>query len=293
MFGITFFVLKRMPRVFTLMFSFITVFLTVFLLLGCHDPAQHSTYVTRYQFNKASPLYPVIQNSFAADNATKGLEKVRVYVGYLGVCVRDIPPAYSSESIACFGRKNFTSSPLYDALNIKVFNIPSAKSEDSKNTQLNMLELAHIQVADVMQPYLLSACTILTLLMFFMIVYVLIPMLPSKRVFHIGLVAITPVLVILFSASSIWTHVASTSAKRLIPQASMDIIAISKGKKASSMTWLSCILIILNCIILWAVYIKDRRNEDDEPPQRAEYNKYSRNDYGRYPSDGSTIESKR
>ncbi|AET39540.1 Fig1p Ecym_4503 [Eremothecium cymbalariae DBVPG len=293
MFGMAWFIIKRMPRILALMLNFISIFLMVFLLIGCYNEEQQTTFLTRFQFNKESPMYSIIENTFKGKTETEGLENIRVKAGYLGICVSNLPQAYSRDPVLCFGRKNVTASPLYEHLNIKIFNIPSRENATQPDTtNLNILDLAHLSIADVIHPYILMLNVILCILMFFLTLYTAVPKLPFKRALNSALLIISPILVVLLSFGSMWSHVAISASKAFIPKASMNIIKIHKGRKSSSMVWFSFIFILLNCIIIWAIYFRDRKSPEEETSEQREYNKYSNSEYGRYNGDRSTTSTK-
>ncbi|AGO13506.1 AaceriACL175Wp [[Ashbya] aceris (nom. inval.)] len=288
---IVLFIAKRTPRLFALTFNAIAILLAVFLLLGCYNSQQQSTFLSRLQFNPQSPLYSVIEKSLHEHTNITGLEKLRIKVGYLGVCISNLPDSYPGGSVQCFGRKNITGTPLHDALDIRVFNIPTA-ANSSSHADLNILGLAHAAAADVVHPYIFMVSVILTILMFCVLLYVTIPMLPCKRPLNLALLGLSPLVVVFLAFGSMWTNVACNAASAFIPQASMGVIKVYRGRKATAMVWSCFVFVLLDCIIIWAIYFRDQAR-DKKSRNQTDYERYAHSDYAKYSqSDRSTLGNK-
>lgn len=283
--SLAWFALKRMPRILVLIFNIVSIFLTIFLLVGCYNSSQQSTFLARYEFNKQSPMYNVVTTSFDSSDTTKGLQNIIIRSGYLGVCVDNIPANYDPEETICFSRKNISNVALYDELNIKVFNIRSSNNSSATNsTNLNILDLAHSTSVEVIHPYVLMATVILSILMFCLVVYVTIPKIPFKSKLNNLLLLLAPVLVLIWGIGAMWTHVGINASANFVPDASMNIIKVRKGKKAATMSWFAFSFLLLDCIILWILYFRDRKSLSEE------IDKVKNNHYdGKYASDGSTL----
>lgn len=252
---------KRIPRGIALIFNFITIFLTIFLLLGCYNTSNNSTFLVRYQLNKSSPFYESIQASFSESTTTKGLEKVKIRSGYMGVCISNIPTNYSEKSSSktsiCYPRKNLTSTGLYSDLNVQLFNTASNSS-----SSLNILELAELTSVNVIHPYILMATIILTIIMFLCLVYVVIPGLPLKYQLNYFLLVLSSVLVLLSGMSAVWTHIGIHASSKLVPAASMNIVDVYTGRKAASMMWFGFSFLLIVCLILWSIKFRETRNNE-------------------------------
>ena len=263
-----------MPRILALIFNLITIFLTIFLLVGCYNMANQATFLTRYEFDQSSPFYSVIKSSFAAGNKTTGLEKVVIKSGYMGICLEDVPRVYNFQgqeaTEACFSRKSVSNNSLFTDLSIELFNIPSTsnnKSTSNKSStpvKLNILQLAQMTSVNVVHPYILMATIILTIILFLLILYAIVPSLPFKIYLSRFTLILSPVLVLIWGLGSIWAHVGIRASYKFIPAASMGIIKVHKGKKSATMTWFSFAFLLIDCIILWALYLRDRKNLDEE-----------------------------
>ncbi|AAS51053.2 ACL175Wp [Eremothecium gossypii ATCC 10895] len=288
---IVLFLVKRTPRLFALTFNAIAILLAVFVLLGCYNSQQQSTFLSRLQFNAQSPLYTVIEKSLHERTNTTGFEQLRIKVGYLGVCLSNLPAAYPGGPVQCFGRKNITGTPLYDALDLRVFNIPAA-ANSSSHTDLNILGLAHAAAADIDHPYIFMISIILAILMFCILLYVTVPMLPYKRPLNLALLGLSPLVVVFLAFGSMWTHVACNAASAFIPPASMGVIKVHRGRKATAMVWSCFVFVLLDCIIIWAIYFRDQAR-DKKSRGQADYERYANSDYAKYAqSDRSTLGNK-
>lgn len=263
--------LKRIPKVISLILNLVTIFLTIFLLVGCSNISNDSTFLVRYRFNKGSSFYGVIQNSFNQTNGTTqmaGLEKVSITSGYMGVCITNIPKNYDKgvKSI-CYPRKDLTNTPLYNDLSIELFNVPiSDKKSDQKQLpiDLNILQLAETTSRYVVHPYILMVTVILTILMFLMLIYSMIPVLPFKYWVLRATLCLSAFLVLFWGIGAMWTHVGVLACSKLIPSASMGILTIHRGLKSGAMSWVSFAFLLVQLGILWFLYLKDRKNLSEE-----------------------------
>lgn len=258
--------LRRIPRGIALLFNFIIIFLTIFLLVGCYNLSNDNTYLVRYEVDKASPFFDVIKTSFASQSRTEGLEKVKIRSGYMGICVEKVPTTYNlqNEELTsyCYPRKNLTGTPLFNDMSIQLFNTNSKNS--SNPIQLNILQLAQLTSVNVVHPYILMATIILTLIQFLTILYQILPYLPYKNQLNKFLLLLSPVLVLVWGMGAIWMHVGIHASSRLVPAASMGIINVYTGHKAASMAWFSFAFLLVECIILWAIHVRDLRDLNEE-----------------------------
>ncbi|GAV46568.1 hypothetical protein ZYGR_0A01600 [Zygosaccharomyces rouxii] len=265
------FFLKRMPKVISLVLNLITIFLTVFLLMGCSNLSNDSTFLVRYKFDRSSPFYNVIQKSFNQSNGTtqmSGLEQVSIASGYMGVCITNIPKDYDKGvKSVCYPRKDLANNPLYNDLSIELFNVPSS---DKKSTQkqlpinLNILELAETTSRYVVHPYILMVTVILATLMFLMLIYSTIPALPFKYWVLRATLCVSAFLVLFWGIGAMWTHVGIHACSKLVPSASMGILKIHRGIKAAAMSWVSFAFLLAQLGILWFLYLRDRKNLSEE-----------------------------
>ncbi|CCK72181.1 Fig1p KNAG_0J00990 [Huiozyma naganishii CBS 8797] len=279
--GITFiwFLTKRIPKLLTLVFNIIVVFLTIFLLVGCYNTSMESTYLVRYEFNKDSSFYPVITNSFKGSNNTAGLESLKIISGYMGVCVKNVPSGYkiSNQEVAsvCYPRKNLTSVPLYSDVAVEVFNKNSAAG--STPSTLNILKLAELTSVNVIHPYILMATVILSIIQILTLVYLAIPHIPLKDVIVKFVLILSLVLDLIWGMGAIWTHIGIHASYRLVPAASMGIIKVHKGRKGAAMSWTAFVFLLLISIILWLHEWKKVREQlaDAEPITNTSHKYYS------------------
>lgn len=261
------FFVRRMPKVVAMLFNLVVIFLTIFLLVGCYNLSNDSTFLVRYRFDSGSPFYSVIKNSFNRTNSTtslSGLQEVRIASGYMGVCVTHIPKTYDDDvTSVCYPRKDLANTSLYSDLSIEMFELPSAKQTELP-IKLNILELAEVTSRHVVHPYVLMATVILAMLMFLMIMYVTVPYLPFKYYVLRATLGCNAVLVLLWGIGAMWTHVGIHACSELVPGASMGILEVQKGIKAATMSWLSFAFLLVQLGIVWFLYLKDRKNLNEE-----------------------------
>lgn len=284
-----------MPRIFALSFNVIAVFLTAFLLIGCYNETSLSTFLVSYNFEKSSPFYSVIKSSFNSTTvrsniSLSGLENVEIKSGYMGVCLLNLPKDYDSDSQRiCYPRKNLFNTTVYSDLSIEMFNLPSTNnsSSNSQNNvpiKLNILQLGQLTSVEIIHPYILMATVVLSCAMFLLIIYVTLPKLPKKQFMTRVLLAWSPVLTLLWGFGTMWTHVGINATSELAPAASMGIIKAKRGKKAATMSWCAFAFLLLDCLIIWALYFRDRKKLSDEIDKI----KASKS-YDKYHSDSSTL----
>lgn len=242
----------------------------MFLLVGCYNVSQSSTYLVKYQFNTESPLYSVISTQFNSQNYTGDLEDVKILSGYMGVCVDNIPADYyrnssTKSSKVCFNRKKVDDMEIYDDLTIKIFNFKSSNSTDeSQSSDLNILDLAHQNSEELVHPYLLMVVIIFTILLFGITFYAMIPKLPFKNQVQLILMGLSAVITLLWAIGAIWAHVAINCNVSLISRASMNIITAEKGTKSQALSWTAFSFMLIDCIIIWMIYFRDRKKLNDK-----------------------------
>lgn len=260
-----------------LMLYFITIFLTIFLLVGCYSPSQMGTYLSKFEFHKESPIFPMIKNSFLHQSYTTGLEGIVIKMGYLHTCVDKIPRIYNLKnetiSSSCYSRKGIVNEPIYKDVTLQLFNIPDTTTSSNSSTipiTLNLLELAHVATTKIVHPHILIATIVFNLLVFLTILYYLIPFLPFKSVVRKVNLVLSTVLLLLWSFGVMWQHVASRANTKLLTISSLGIIKAHRGLKAAAMSWTAFVFLLVNCIILWSIYIVDRRVQDSD--ENLDYN---------------------
>lgn len=284
-----------MPRIFALSFNVIAVFLTAFLLIGCYNETSLSTFLVSYKFEKSSPFYSVIKSSFNSTTvrsnvSLSGLENVEIKSGYMGVCLLNLPKDYDSDSQRiCYPRKNLFNTTVYSDLSIEMFNLPSTNNSGSNSQnnvpiKLNILQLGQLTSVEIIHPYILMATVVLSCAMFLLIIYVTLPKLPKKQFMTRVLLAWSPVLTLLWGFGTMWTHVGINATSELAQAASMGIIKAKRGKKAATMSWCAFAFLLLDCLIIWALYFRDRKKLSDEIDKIK-----ASNSYDKYYSDSSTL----
>lgn len=259
---------KRTPKFIAILLNFIAIFLTIFLLVGCYNEQNNSTFLVKYQFNKDSSFYPVITNSFknSGNNKTVGLEDIIIRAGYMGVCIDDVPENYNLQNqhltTVCYPRKNITNVPLFNDLIIQMSESKSTNSTSKSSSSianLNILKLAQITSVNVAHPYILMATIILTIIQFITLSYTLVPGLPFKYPITKFNLILSLVLTLIWGMGATWGHIAVHAAVKFIPEASMQMIKVRKGKKAASMSWFAfAFFVIISCFLLFKEWQANR-----------------------------------
>lgn len=264
--------LRKSPKFIIIILNFITIFLTFFLLTGCYNEQNKSTFLVKYQFNKESSFYPIIKQSYdnAKGNKTQELENIEIRSGYMGICIDSIPKNYNLQNQSlgsvCYSRKNITNVSLYNDLMIEMSGINSRKnlSASIQKTNLNILKLAEITSVNVIHPYILGATIILSLIQFLLLSYLIVPGVPFKNYINKPILILSIVTTLLWGIGATWTHIAVHSAFDFIPEASMHIIKVKKGKKAASMSWFSFSFLLVISSILFASGWKNSQNSEND-----------------------------
>lgn len=264
--------LRKSPKFIIIILNFITIFLTFFLLTGCYNEQNKSTFLVKYQFNKESSFYPIIKQSYdnAKGNKTQGLENIEIRSGYMGICIDSIPKNYNLQNQSLgsvyYSRKNITNVSLYNDLMIEMSGINSSKnlSTSVQRTNLNILKLAEITSVNIIHPYILGATIILSLIQFLLLSYLIVPGVPFKNYINKPILILSIVTTLLWGIGATWTHIAVHSAFDFIPEASMHIIKVKKGKKAASMSWFSfSFLLVISCILFASGWKNSQNSEND------------------------------
>lgn len=289
--------LKRSPKFIIIILNFITIFLTFFLLTGCYNEQNKSTFLVKYQFNKHSSFYPIIKQSYdnTNSNKTQGLENIVIRSGYMGICIDNIPNNYNLHNqplkSTCYPRKNISDVSLYNDLTIKISSVNSQNSSASTDkTNLNILKLAQITSVNIIHPYILDATIILSLIHFLLLSYLMVPRVPLKQYINKPMCLLSLIMTLLWGIGATWTHIAVHSAFDFIPEASMHIIKVKKGKKAALMSWFSFSFLLLISCILFANEWKN--SQDSENENAHENDKEIIYNYHYYSSDGSSFGTK-
>lgn len=268
---------KRSTKFLALILNFITIFLAIFLLLGCYNEKHKSTFLASYQFEKHSPFYDTITSSFMQSNKTMGLEKIKVRSGYMGVCIENIPTNYDLNNqkltSICYPRKNLTNVDLYKDIAITMSSASSIKNDSSNalSTDLNILQLASLTSVNVVHPYLLMCTTILVIIEFLLLIYTIIPKLPLRNKVSKFLLILSMIITLIWAMGAIWVHIGIHASYRFIPVASMNIIYVYKGKKAASMSWLIFAFQLVVAIIITIKEWQNRRYDEEEDITEEDY----------------------
>lgn len=239
-------VLKKMPRISMLLLLLINVFILAFLLLGCYSDSStySSTYLVKYSFNESSAIYPLITSSYKSRNLTD-YEMMQVRAGYLSLCI-DV-----GEDRTCMSKSNLGQFIQVTAVDIYTVN------SNSSSTSLDIVSLASEFSNEIVHPYILIACIVLTIVLFLSLLYVAIPGLPAQILVNKFNLALAPILALVWGLGAMWAHVAANASQRLVEKASMGIVVAHIGKKASAMTWTPFTFAAIVAIGAVALHVRD------------------------------------
>jgi len=243
------------------------------------------------QINSKSSFYETIQSSFKQSSTTTGLEKVKIRAGFMGICIDKIPTTYNlqgtQDTHICYPRKNLTTTSLYQDLSIDLF---TTNNKNNTSASLNVLQLGELTSVNVIHPYLLMATIVLTIIMFLSLIYVIIPGLPGGNYMSLLLLILIPTLVLISGMSAVWTHIGIHAAHKLVPAASMGMVSVYTGRKAASMMWFGFAFLLVICLILYGLKLKELRNGEDNTlvPDNTSANKASQPPYHNYYSSDSS-----
>lgn len=246
--------MKKMPRVISLVLLFINIFLLAFLLLGCTNIGDiySSTYLIEYTFNKSSPIYPLIRDSYASKNLS-GYETLSVRASYLSLCIY-----IEGYDMQCTSRSDLDTFARTTA--VEIYQVNSNASAVS----LDIVELASTFSNDIVHPYILIVSVIFTIILFLMLFYIVIPELPGKTMLTRVVLLLSCIVTLLWSIGSIWAHVAVDAGKNLTQEASMGIIKAEVGSKAESMTWVPFSFNLVVVVTLFYLYFRDLKQNQKE-----------------------------
>ncbi|ODQ83048.1 hypothetical protein BABINDRAFT_5919 [Babjeviella inositovora NRRL Y-12698] len=188
LFSLSFFVIRKLPRLFIALLLFISIFLLTFLLFGgtSESSVYFNSYLIEYRFNPDASVFGLIQDTYTKKDL-KELLSMKVRAGYLGICV-DL-----NGTTLCAPRGNLTAFDKYSGISsFKTGNnstLPSA---------LSLVELAGLFSNRIVHPYILIATDILTAFSFIFILWSMFPFLPANNLSKKILLVISPTIALLW-----------------------------------------------------------------------------------------------
>lgn len=239
------FIIKRLPKLFISLLVFITFFLLGFLLIGCMETLStfSKAYLMKLEFNKTSELFPKIEQAYSQVNKTGSLADMLIRASYLAMCVD------MDSSMACSSTINLSTLSNYSGISI----IPVT---NGTTTQIDLVLVAK-SFSDNCYPRILMSTIALTVLLTLFVFWSSVPLLPGKmmaRRIACGLLAIT---VLLWGLGAMLQHQAVSSIKNMIGSTSMYTMMATLGKRAEGMTWTAFSFLLLSCIGLVALCLRD------------------------------------
>lgn len=219
--------------------------------MGCtSDSSVYSTsFLIDYQYNKSSPMFPLIENSYRLKNLTN-YSHLKISAGFLGVCVS------VKGSTECMYRNR-----LNPALDLGV----TMYTSNLSSTSLDILEISETFGSKISHPYILITTIVLSLLLFITLSYVLVPKVPYKdQVSKFNLV-LSAVITLVWGFGSIWNHVATKAGKELVEMSSMYMVSAHVGEKAKAMVWTPFAFLCCITVGLVALFFRDLRQREQDP----------------------------
>ncbi|KAH3666298.1 hypothetical protein OGAPHI_004487 [Ogataea philodendri] len=223
------FLLRKGPKIGMILILFVNVFLLAFLLVGCttSESRYSDVYLLQYEFNQSSSMFPLIESAYEKTNS-KSMSKMKVRVGYKGICVEANGTNSCSTSLGSTDYKStYPGVSLYNT------------GSNSTTTSMNLVDIAVQYNAKVSEPFVLMASLVLTLLLLVSLVYGSIPFLPWKHVCSYTSFSLSAILCILWGIGAMWAHVAANAGAKLSATSSMTIVAATIGSRAAAMIWCS------------------------------------------------------
>lgn len=236
-----FFLLKRAPRIFIIIFLFIAAVLQCYLLLGCtlESGIYSSVYSVEFEFNTTSSMFPLISQAYKEQNHTDYLS-MKVRSNYLGVCIEN------GDTIQC--ESHSTKAKLSNITGVSFFS-------SNGNSSINLIDIGFDFSENVIKPYVLIITLVVTLFLMLVIFYCIVPCFPGRIMVKKASVVILIVDCLLSCISSIWYQICVKSTSYLIDPSSMYIVDTKIGKKAQLMTWTSfsfiTIVMFTSIWLLW------------------------------------------
>lgn len=247
------FLVKRLPKAFLSLLVFITIFLLGFLLIGCMESQKtfSDTHLMKLEFNKSSSWFPTIEAAYSAANQSS-LTNMLITASYLAMCV-DL-----GETLTCSSNINLSKLSSFSGISL----LPS--KTNSTMTQIDLILVAK-SFADSCYPRILMSTLVLTILLTIFVFWSSVPLLPGKlwsRRIACGLLALT---VLVWGLGAMLQQQAVSSIKTLIGPASMYAMQVSPGKRAEAMTWTAFSFLLISCIGLVALCVKDLVSARNSP----------------------------
>lgn len=241
------------PRAITIGLVFVSIFLLSFVMVGCMHAtsAFSSVYLVKFQYNKASPVYENIQEYFNSTNSSNTLGSVVVKTGVTGVCTSmNGETLCTSQNVGTFNR-----SELFTVANFTIY-------EGNINHELgslNLLDLALSFSSTEMYGLILSVLICLGIALVSLVFVAFFPV-PPKNWRNTSAYLFLCLALILSVISNLTMYTSANATRTAVEGASMELIDVQIGSKASAMYWVAFVLIVLACALIWPTY---KRLEDE------------------------------
>lgn len=229
-------IVTKLPNFFIIIVLFITTFLLSFLLLSCYQEAKaySGAFLTSFKFNRDEMLLVTFNGT--TDN--EQLSGFSIDIGYLNFCVN-----YNNDT-TCSSFDNIAKLNYYPLIQVV--------NGDDEST-IDLVKLAK-KFNDICFSYVLMAALILVLAAMAMMFWIMIPLLPGKKLARKTASAMLLLNGILWGVGSMLQHEAVKASAYLVPISSINLIKVQTGIRAESMTWVAfcfiCVCFIGNTILL-------------------------------------------
>ncbi|KAG5419732.1 hypothetical protein I9W82_001612 [Candida metapsilosis] len=250
------FIISKGVTLLTIIIQFIATVLLAFLLLGCIDTSSNysNIYLFNYKFNSSSSLYQHLtldSNSTSTTNSSStsstsildsDLSKISVKVGYLALCLS------ANDLQQCTSYTNLQSIPQLTITFLE--------------TKFNLLNIAQTFHSSIVHSHLLMASIILTLATLVILCYLILPISFGASIMkRIGLL-LTFINMMLWGLGSMLQHQSVNATTKLLSGASFEVVQVSRGQRAETMTWVAfsfLIVVFLSFVMMNYVAMKNSR----------------------------------
>lgn len=207
-----------------------------FLLLSCYQEtkAYSSTFLTSFRFNPDEMLLVKFNETASSDQ----LSGFSIDIGYLNFCVN------YNNSTSCSSFDNIAKLNYYPLIQV---------SNGDDESTIDLIKLAK-KFNDICFSYVLMAALILVLAAMVMMIWIIIPLLPGKKLARKVACGLLLLNGILWGVGAMLQHEAVRASAYLVPISSIDLIKVKTGTRAESMTWTAfsfiCVCFIGNIVML-------------------------------------------
>lgn len=230
------------PRVLMIVLVFVSIFLLSFVMVGCMHAASSfsNIFAVQFQYNDKSPFYSYIKQYF---NGTHG-STIEVKTGLMGICTS------VSDNTLC---TSMNYKPLNESqlLPIADFSIFAGTSSNNKELgSLNLLDLALSYSGKDKYGMLMGVLICLGVSLTSLLFVAFFPVSPENWRNWSGYLFLLIALVFSLVAN-LTMHTASHTTKTTVERASLGLVSVQVGRRASAMYWTAFGFITIAVALIW------------------------------------------